>query len=81
VNDRLRKFMENVKVVPMDEYLKAIEAGQPLICMPGIGFEFPDDMHGRCELCRCLIHFRPYNQTATVKICILCAPKLNGEVS
>lgn len=81
MDDALRKLLERIKVVPHDEYLKALEAGVPLICVPGVGFEFPDNIHGRCAMCRCVIHFRPYNQTATFKICMGCAAKLKGDVS
>ena len=68
-------------VVEHDEYLQHIEAGAPLICMSGIGYEFPDNIHGRCAMCRCVIHFRPYNKTAAFKICAGCATKIGGEVS
>jgi hypothetical protein len=65
-----------VNVIPHDEYLKAIEKGDMLVCIPFAGKKiFEDNIIGKCAVCDCDIQFRPYNEKAQNKTCVSCANK------
>ena len=69
-----------MKVMPHEEYLKGIqEKDAVVVCMPTPTPEFPDNLQGNCHDCGRVIYYRPYNEKATVKICIDCASKRMDE--
>ena len=65
-----------ITVLDDDEYQKAIaEPSGVLICMIGECSVFKDSIVGKCDICGCKIHYRPYNKDASHKICVDCADK------
>ncbi len=72
---QLEEFLKKVTILPDDEYQRQIKSGGMLVCVRGASFEFPDNMHGKCGICQCVIHFRPYNKDALLKVCMECAMK------
>lgn len=73
-DDALKKFLEQVTVLPDDEYQKNLKEGAILLCClkGNDSGEFPDNLTGKCIVCDREIVFRPYNVAATTKVCIPC---------
>jgi len=65
-----------IKVIPHKEYLKKIqEEDSILVCLKGSCKIFHDNIEGTCADCGCKIHYRHYNDKATIKLCLDCASK------
>lgn len=70
---QLKRVLKKFQVLPMEEYLKEIQKGHPLVCInKGEVGSMPGNLTGVCGLCGREIEFRPYNDIAVNKICIPC---------
>ena len=66
-----------MKVLNPKEYDKSIqEPDAVLIAMPGTCKHFEDSITDTCDKCNRIIHYRPYNEKCTHKLCVLCADEM-----
>lgn len=73
---KLPKF-KDVTSLDHDKYLKHIKSKDALlICSASPIPSFPDNLQGECAECGQPIYYRPYNQTATKKVCEMCGVML-----
>lgn len=67
-----------IKVLPHQEYLDALqEADAVLVCGPESHFD--DDVKAQCQRCGRTVYHRPYNQRATLKVCIHCLESVSVQ--
>ena len=67
-----------MKALSPKKYDKAIQKpGAVLVAMPGATCPyFKDSVTGICDKCNRTIHYRPYNEKCTHKLCLPCADEM-----
>lgn len=71
------KIKGKVDVVDDETAFKHMSEGHPLVCCRvedsgPLEPRFADNRIGRCAMCEKEIYYRPYNECATVKLCMYC---------
>ncbi len=74
MNDIVNELLKRVLVLGEPEYSEQLPDAT---LVSGVAPYFGDDLRGACGACGRRIYYRPYNQTAGLKICIFCFLKLS----